>query len=161
MTICPKCQTSMPDNARFCAVCGANLDAVQPAQEMPVYQQPVYQQPVYQQPVYQQPTYAQPTQATPASGKTKAGMILAIIGFAVAMLAGLLFLAALAEEDVDMMAGALFFSFIGLPLSIVGRVLSNSRLATTQTKVGRIFGTFGVVFSAVGLGMSLLCMAAI
>ncbi len=62
MAFCTKCGANLPDNARFCGVCGAQLGA--PAQQAPVnqYQQPrqpagynQYQQP-YQQP--RQPGYA-------------------------------------------------------------------------------------------------------
>jgi len=86
------CGANLPDDAKFCGVCGATQAAPtpaepvvwqeppQPAYQEPVYQEPAYQppaqpvyqeayqQPVYQEPVYQQqPMYQQPVYQQPAA----------------------------------------------------------------------------------------------
>ena len=49
--ICPKCGAALESGTRFCNVCGAPQQPVQPQQ--PQFNQPVYQQPTYAQQVYQ------------------------------------------------------------------------------------------------------------
>ena len=62
---CPKCGNQLPDGAKFCTSCGAQMAAAMPQQpqqpQQPQYQPPQqqYQQPVYQQQPYQQQPYQQ------------------------------------------------------------------------------------------------------
>ena len=70
---CTQCGKSIPDNAKFCDGCGAQIGATAQPQQTTYTQQP--QQPTYiqqpqqaayiqqpvQKPVYQQPVYQQPT----------------------------------------------------------------------------------------------------
>ena len=57
---CPKCGNQLPDGAKFCTSCGAQMAAAMPQQPQQP-QQPQYQPPQqqYQQPVYQQQPYQQ------------------------------------------------------------------------------------------------------
>lgn len=103
MAFCPNCGNKLPDNAKFCASCGAKIAmpaapaAEQSAPEAPMQQenhqppaqntQPVqsYQQPVHNTPPvqnYQQPMQQAPVQSAPNAAPTKPAnkKLIAIIG---------------------------------------------------------------------------------
>lgn len=83
--ICKKCGAVIPDDAKFCNVCGESQEVAvempvvvaepvveapvipEPVVEAPVYEAPVVEQPVYQQPIYQQPVVEQPVFEAPVS----------------------------------------------------------------------------------------------
>lgn len=104
--ICKKCGATIPDDAKFCNVCGESQEVAvempvvvaesvveapvipEPVVEAPVYEAPVVEQPVYQQPVYEapvsEPVYEQPVYAeeAPKEGKgfAVASLVLGIVG---------------------------------------------------------------------------------
>ena len=59
---CPNCGTQLPDDARFCGSCGAQITPVRQAAPQPQYRQAPQQQSQQAQPQYRQ---AQPQQAQP------------------------------------------------------------------------------------------------
>ena len=90
---CANCGAALDASSAFCSNCGAQQEIEQPQIEQPQIEQPQYQQPQYQQPQYeqyQQPQYQQQYQypqynsyqAPEVSGKAKA---FGIVGFATAM----------------------------------------------------------------------------
>ena len=97
--ICPKCGAALESGTRFCNVCGAPQQPVQPQQ--PQFNQPVYQQPTYAQQVYQDRQkamqYAQPQQPASEKPRKKFPVLVVVIAAAVlvlcaaALLLGLVF----------------------------------------------------------------------
>ena len=67
---CQMCGNKLPDGARACPVCGAQIQPMMQPQQQPVQQQAMHQQtqPVQQQPMQpqQQPIQQQPIQQQPA-----------------------------------------------------------------------------------------------
>ena len=93
---CPKCGTALPDNAMFCAGCGAqfpNAPQQPPMQQQqpPMQQQQPPMQQQYQQPMQQQPYAPAPAPAPaapPAKKKSKAVPIIIAVVLVVALIAG-------------------------------------------------------------------------
>lgn len=85
--ICPKCGAALESGTRFCNVCGAPQQPVQPQQ--PQFNQPVYQQPTYAQQVYQDRQKAMQYDASgqAAPRKPKKKFPVAVVVIAVAVLA--------------------------------------------------------------------------
>ena len=135
-----------------------------PTYEAPTYQPPVYQAPTYQPPVYNlnQQTYA----PKEVSGGTKAkgfvGMGLGIGGLVFGGLCVLYFLIALA--DYYQAGAALVYGLFGLPLGIVGRIISGKSIdegnTGTPASLGQKFGLAGLITSAVGLFLSFIVLLA-
>ncbi len=95
MAFCPQCGKTLKDGAKFCAGCGASIQAAQPAQSASYTQQPQAQT-YAQQPQQQTYTTQQQTGAQPGTGyaaplvpeaqdavNNKAMGILAYLGFLV------------------------------------------------------------------------------
>lgn len=122
-----------------------------PTYEAPTYQPPVYQAPTYQPPVYNlnQQTYA----PKEVSGGTKAkgfvGMGLAIGGLVFGVLACIYFV----------------YGFIGIPLSIVGRILAGKSIEEGNTSnppsLGQKLGLAGLIVSCVGTFINFIIMMAL
>ncbi|MBQ7229427.1 MAG: zinc ribbon domain-containing protein [Oscillospiraceae bacterium] len=85
--ICPKCGAALESGTRFCNVCGAPQQPVQPRQ--PQFNQPVYQQPTYAQQVYQDRQKAMQYDASgqAAPRKPKKNFPVAVVVIAAAVLA--------------------------------------------------------------------------
>lgn len=79
---CPNCGKEILENTAFCAYCGAQVKAQQPAPEQPQYQQPVqqgYYQPQYQQPV--QPNFYQQTMVDENESDATISFVCGILSF--------------------------------------------------------------------------------
>ncbi|MDO5111582.1 MAG: zinc-ribbon domain-containing protein [Clostridia bacterium] len=74
MANCSACGAVIPDNTRFCPVCGAAVAAAAGGYEQPQYQQQAYQQPYQQQdqPGYDPNAYQQQYQQAPQKVKPDA-----------------------------------------------------------------------------------------
>ncbi len=147
-----------------------------PVAEAPVYQQPVYQQPVAEQPVYQQPVAEQPVYnqapvyqqntAPEVEGSAKVkgfiGMGLSIGGVVMATIGFIAMLSNFNIIGVGFACG-LVFGIFGLPLSIVGMILSGKAIEAgfvgTPTKLGKIFGLVGTILSGVSIFLSFISLA--
>ena len=130
-----------------------------PTYEAPTYQPPVYQAPeapAYQAPTYQPPVYNlnQQTYAPKeVAGGTKVkgfvGMGLAIGGLFFGVLACIYFV----------------YGFIGIPLSIVGRILAGKSIEEGNTSnacsVGQKLGLAGLIVSCVGTFINFIIMMAL
>ncbi len=84
--VCKNCGAELAQEAKFCTVCGAQVETTVPPQqesttsgEYSAQPQPQAGQPVYTQPVMQQPVYAQPNQ--PGHGFAVASLVLGIVSF--------------------------------------------------------------------------------
>lgn len=143
---------------------------VQPQQPVQPIQQQYYQQPYYQQ-QYAQPQYTQPVQYVQpvqqpktnfSKPKSIVGMALSISGTVFAFI-GFIYTIIFSEFSGD---AAFFMSFFmsafSLPLSIIGLKFSkeNRSLGDTSalTKVGKIFGIIGIVFTSIVLFIGLMLL---
>lgn len=98
---CSTCGSQLPDDAKFCNNCGApckSPDAPPPAQQQvpPAYQQVSQPDRYYQQDPYAPapaaPYYGAPQTPPPAQGKSKKGLIIALIAVGVVLIAGVVLL---------------------------------------------------------------------
>lgn len=179
MYICPNCKKEFENLSNFCSYCGTPLTAANEVQEVvepvitEVPAQPVQpQQPVQPvQPQYIPQQYAQPVQYVqpvqqpkPNFSKPKSivGMALSIAGTVFAFI-GFLYTIIFSELSGDAaFFMAFFMSAFSMPLSIIGLKFSkeNRRLGDTSafTKVGKIFGIIGIVFTCIVLFIGLMLL---
>jgi hypothetical protein len=134
--------------------------APQPTYEAPAYTQP--QAPVYTQPQATSMPY-QPEKKVPL-GKVIAGMAIAIGGIFFATLAFFATLGSMSDGEVAFGLSFAYGGFFGLPLSLVGLILSkgavNEGSTSAMAKTGKILGLIGVILSAVALGLGFLALIA-
>ena len=82
--VCKNCGAELAQEAKFCTVCGAQVETTVPPQQQYTTSgeysaQPQAGQPVYTQPVMQQPVYA--AQNQPGHGFAVASLVLGIVSF--------------------------------------------------------------------------------
>lgn len=82
--VCKNCGAELAQDAKFCTVCGAQVETTVPPQQQYTTSgeysaQPQAGQPVYTQPVMQQPVYV--AQNQPGHGFAVASLVLGIVSF--------------------------------------------------------------------------------
>ena len=154
MNTCPNCGRSNESGTSFCVGCGYQLDYA-PSQYTPNQYAPNQYSPA-------------PVSVQQPAPKNIAGMILAIVGFSLSILAsiyglmGLLFAATVEIDEGIMVFGicGLLFSAISLPFSIVGLLMSKKRIyggyAHKTATLGKTFGLVGTIISGAVLFISFI-----
>lgn len=109
-----------------------------------------YQQPAYQQPAYQNYPYMQPKVEQPSSGKSIAGMILSIIGIALAAITFFSIVGSMGDfNGEDAFASGFFMMFLGFPVALIGFILSkgavNNGDLSSKARVGKILGLIATI----------------
>ena len=161
--ICKQCGTEVPNDAKFCGVCGAPNEAYgQPQYAQPVesqygqqqygqqqYGQPQYGQPEQNQyaqpaqpmygqpaqPMYGQPTYSAPAAVDPAeAAMSKSVLIFGILGIAFGCTYYLSFLGII---------------FGAIALSKAKKYVASGYPLAGKAKVGRILGLVGLILGIV------------
>ena len=145
----------------------------QPQYEQPQYQasaQPQYEQPQYQAPVQPQYTqynqqYAAPVTTGPAKAKVIIGMVLSIVGIAMAAICFFTYFSNLDYNGGAYAFGyAIGFSIFSFPAALVGLIMSNGNRnegdTSAMSKIGKILGLVGVILSGVTLFIALCCIGA-
>ena len=165
MYICSKCGASAEKTVRFCDQCGSPMieicDPVEvtedptPVWEIPVNPEPVKETPNTTKPVWETPPTPEPIKDTPTTpppasmGKKLVGTILSGVGLGFGAL-GLLLTGAMLGSGEAPSVGAIpgiCFSVFGLPLSLVGLIMS-AKSVTQGKNTGKILGLIGTILSA-------------
>ena len=145
MFICPNCKKTSETPLNFCTYCGSRMEEVNTAQSAPVNEAT-------------RGGYGNnmPDAPKPSKAKSIVGMVLSIIGFgnsAFGILYTLIYMATQSGEFTFTFALIMFL--IAFPTSLVGLILSSkSRKAgdlSVFTKLGRLFGIFGIISSGIML----------
>ncbi len=134
MAACPHCGKELPDGTKFCAYCGASLQAAPPA-----YQSPA---------PYAQPGYGALAYFTPRPAPTGVSPMM-IVGMILSILSIILFGIALGTRS---MAPSTVLLVLGLVCAIVGVILS----AKGKNRSGRARG-MGIAGLVVGIIMIVVC----
>lgn len=165
MYICSKCGAYAEKTVRFCDQCGSPMieicDPVEvtedptPVWEIPVNPEPVKETPNTTKPVWETPPTPEPIKDTPTTpppasmGKKLVGTILSGVGLGFGAL-GLLLTGAMLGSGEAPSVGAIpgiCFSVFGLPLSLVGLIMS-AKCVTQGKNTGKILGLIGTILSA-------------
>ncbi len=162
----------------------------QPQYQQAPVQQPQYEQPQYQQAPVQQPQYAQPqfqqapvqqqytqpqyqqqyapvtnqtVNAGPSKAKVIIGMVLSIVGLAMAFICFVSYFSNLDYNGGAYAFGYAFgFSIFSFPAALVGLIFSknnrNEGDISAMSMIGKILGLVGVILSGVTLFIGLCCI---
>lgn len=147
MNFCSHCGNPVKEGAKFCDACGAAFEA--PVAEAPVYTPPVYAEPV-------------------VSGKTKAmgfvGMGLSIGGLFFAIIGLIYSLVGLGLPGLGF-GFSIGFGIFSMPLSIIGRILSNKSIRggfnSGAPRAGAGIGLAGLIISCVMLLIGIISLITI
>ena len=166
--ICKQCGNEVPNDAKFCGVCGTPNEAYGMPAEQPVYAQPAdnqYAQPAdnqYAQPAYGQPQYAQP--AEPQYNQPQYGQ-----QYGQPQYGQPAYSAPAAEDPTErslakstLIFGILgiafpctfYLAFLGIIFGIVAmskakKYVASGYVLTGKAKVGKILGTVGMILGIV------------
>lgn len=145
MYICSKCGASAEKTVRFCDQCGSPM--IEICDPVEVTEDPT---PVWETPTTPESIKDTPTTPPPASmGKKLVGTILSGVGLGFGAL-GLLLTGAMLGSGEAPSVGAIpgiCFSVFGLPLSLVGLIMS-AKSVTQGKNTGKILGLIGTILSA-------------
>ncbi len=160
MFICPNCKKISEVPLNFCTSCGSRMEEAKSNYSAPSSESAPN--------TYNETNpyiYENAPAPTPAPSKAKAivGMALSIAGFANAAVSLLYIFSFMAEGLGDAaLAFAIIMFLITMPLSLVGLILSSKcRSAGDRsvfTKLGKIFGIVGIVFSVLVLLFGIIGM---
>lgn len=168
MNTCPNCGKINEAGSSFCVGCGYRFDYAT-TQYAPNQYAPSQYAPNQYSPSQYSPAPVSLQQPAP---KNIAGMVLAIVGFSLSILAaiyglmGLLFAATVEIDEGMLVFGicGLLFSAISLPFSIVGLLTSKKRIyggyAHKTATLGKTFGLVGTIIGGAVAFIAFLLLVA-